>query len=208
MFIVSLCCRENTNMKNVLIILGLLISNLGLNAQTPIGPKFNEKFADSLLFEKINQKRIELGKTPYVKSDKVSKYISQRNVGIMVSKSALFHPGYKWEDDSVMTKNVVSIYKDYKKMFPNNKNFSPSSNRPYRMTYAEVALRGENYSYYETYEKLIDVMIQGWYNSLGHRVILLGDDVDLEFNQKSFIGVSIKIDKNGYYYSAANVVSF
>jgi len=195
-------------MKNLLIVLGLLISNLGLNAQTPIGSKFNEKFADSLLFEKINQKRIELGKTPYVKSDKVSKYISQRNVNIMVSKSALFHPGYKWEDDSVMTKNVVSIYKDYKKMFPNNKNFSPSSNRPYVMTYAEVALRGQNYSYYETYENLIDVMIQGWYNSLSHRVILLGTEVELSDNEKSFIGVSIKVDKNGYYYSAANVVSF
>lgn len=181
---------------------------LGVNAQTPIGSKFNEKFADSLLFEKINQKRIELGKTTYVKSDKVSKYISQRNVNLMVSKSALFHPGYKWEDDSDMTKNVVSIYNDYKKMFPNNKNFSSSINRPYRMTYAEVALRGQNYSYYETYEKLIDIMIQGWYNSLSHRVILLDDDVEVDNNEKSFIGVSIKVDKNGYYYSAANVVSF
>lgn len=195
-------------MKNLLIVLGLFISNLGLNAQTPIGTKFNEKFADSLLFEKINQKRIELGKTPYVKSDKVSKYISQRNVGIMVSKSDLFHPDYNWEDDSTMTNNVVSIYKDYKKMFTNNENFSFSNNRPHYMIYAEVALRGKNYYYYETYENLIDAMIQGWYNSLNHRVILLGNDFELDDNEKSFIGVSIKVDKNGCYYSAANVVSF
>ena len=193
--------------KKISLLLLVVITNFSYGQKT-IGLVFDEKFADSLLFEKINQKRIELGKTPYVKSDKVSKYISQRNVGIMVSKSALFHPGYEWESDSVMTKNVVSIYKDYKKMFPNDKNFSPSMNRPYAMTYAEVALRGENYFYYETYEKLIDVMIEGWYNSLGHRVILLGNDVEVDNNEKSFIGVSIKVDKNGYYYSAANVVSF
>lgn len=34
MFIVSLYCKGDTNMKNLLIVLGLLISNLGLNAQS------------------------------------------------------------------------------------------------------------------------------------------------------------------------------
>lgn len=195
-------------MKNLLIVFGLLIFNLGLNAQTPIGVKFNEKLADSLLFESINKKRISLGKTPFIKSNKVSKYISQRNVSIMISKSLLHHPKYDWENDSVLGKNVASIYKDYKKLFPNNKNYDAVTKKPYVMTYMEVALSGSNIYNYNTYESLVDSMVQRWYNSNMHRILLLEDDGSLKTNEKSLIGISIKLDNKGGYYACANIVSF
>lgn len=202
-------CKGNTTMKNFIITIAVLISTLSVNAQTKIGSNFNEKFADSLLFEKINQKRVSLGFTPFYKSKVVSKEISQRNVDIMFSKNLLHHPGFKWEGDSVLTKKVVKIHKEYKKINKDDKNLNPETNVPYTMVYMEVALGGDNLYYYETYEELIDVMINGWYNSLSHRVILLGSDASFTlFKETSFMGVSIKVNKEGKYYSAVNIVSF
>lgn len=192
-------------MKNLLIVLGLLISNFGLNAQTPIGTKFNQKFADSLLFEKINQKRVSLGLTPYYKSKTVSKYISERNANIMVSAKTMFHPKFDWEHDSVLAKQVGLIGKEYRKVNKTNKNYDKENGIPYSMFRGEVACGGVNASQYITYEYLLDLVINGWYNSPGHKVIIFEKEMAND-GEISFVGVSIKLDSNGSFYAVANLV--
>jgi|LakMenE01Jun11ns_1017448.scaffolds.fasta_scaffold9876100_1 uncharacterized protein YkwD len=194
-------------MKNVIITIGILLSTLSnsVYAQTKIGSKFNEKFADSLLFEMINQKRVSLGLTPYYKSKTVSKYISKRNANIMVSMKTMFHPKFDWEHDSDLAKKVGLIGKEYRKINKTNNNYSKSTGIPYAVFMGEVACGGVNASQYETYENLLNLVIEGWYKSSGHRVIVFTKESANE-GETSFIGVSIKLDSNGNFYAVANLI--
>lgn len=192
-------------MKNLIITIGILLSTLSIKAQTVIGSKFNEKFADSLLFEKINQKRVSLGFTPFYKSQTVSKYISERNANIMVSMKTLFHPKFDWEHDSVLAKKVGLIGKEYRKINKTNTNYNKKTGIPYAMFRGEVAAGGVNASQYETYEHLFDLVIEGWYKSESHRIIVFTND-EAKKDETSFIGVSVKLDSNGNFYAVANLV--
>lgn len=206
MIFVSLYCKGDTNMKNVIITIGILLSVLGVNAQTLIGTSFNKKFADSLLIVKINEKRIALGFTPFYKSDNVSNYISKRNCSIMASGGPA-HPEYKWETDPELKKKMVLISKEYAKVNKNTDHISPTTQLPYAngVSFMEVAAYG--YGDITTYESLIDRVINGWYNSLGHRALLLSQDYSLEFNEVSFLGVSIQVIGDRFY-ATANIISF
>ena len=204
MIFVSLYCKGDTNMKNVIITIGILLSVLGVNAQTLIGTSFNKKFADSLLIVKINEKRIALGFTPFYKSDNVSNYISKRNCSIMASGGPA-HPEYKWETDPELKKKMVLISKEYAKVNKNTNHISPTTQEPYGVSFMEVAAYG--YGDITTYESLIDRVINGWYNSLGHRALLLSQDYSLEFNEVSFLGVSIQVIGDRFY-ATANIISF
>lgn len=206
MIFVSLYCKGDTNMKNVIITIGILLSVLGVNAQTLIGTSFNKKFADSLLIVKINEKRVALGFTPFHKSDNVSNYISKRNCSIMASGGPA-HPEYKWETDPELKKKMVLISKEYAKVNKNTDHISPTTQLPYAngVSFMEVAAYG--YGDITTYESLIDRVINGWYNSLGHRALLLSQDYSLEFNEVSFLGVSIQVIGDRFY-ATANIISF
>lgn len=206
MIFVSLYCKGDTNMKNVIITIGILLSVLGVNAQTLIGTSFNKKFADSLLIVKINEKRIALGFTPFYKSDNVSNYISKRNCSIMASGGPA-HPEYKWETDPELKKKMVLISKEYAKVNKNTDHISPTTQLPYAngVSFMEVAAYG--YGDITTYESLIDRVINGRYNSLGHRALLLSQDYSLEFNEVSFLGVSIQVIGDRFY-ATANIISF
>lgn len=192
-------------MKNVIITIGILLLTLSVKSQTVIGPKFNQKFADSLLFEKINQKRVSLGLTTYYKSKTVSKYISERNANIMVSVKTMFHPKFDWEHDSDLSKKVGLIGKEYRKINKTNNNYSKATGIPYAVFIGEVACGGVNASQYETYENLLNLVIEGWYKSSGHRVIVFTKESANE-GETSFIGVSIKLDSNGNFYAVANLI--
>ena len=192
-------------MKNLIITIGILLSTLSVKSQTVIGPKFNQKFADSLLFEKINQKRVSLGLTTYYKSKTVSKYITERNANIMVSVKTMFHPKFDWEHDSVLSKQVGLIGKEYRKVNKTNNNYSNETGIPYAMFRGEVVCGGVNASQYITYEHLLDLVIDGWYNSPGHKVIIFGGE-DAKKGEISFVGVSVKLDAIGNFYAVANLV--
>jgi hypothetical protein len=193
-------------MKNVIITIGILLSTLSnsVYAQTLIGKSFNKKFADSLLIVKINEKRVSLGFTPFYKSNNVSNYISKRNCTIMASGGPA-HPEYKWETDPELKKKMVLISKEYAKVNKNTNHISPTTQEPYGVSFKEVAAYGEGDI--TTYESLIDRVINGWYNSLGHRALLLRDDHSLHFNEVSFLGVSIQVIGDRFF-ATANIISF
>jgi hypothetical protein len=193
-------------MKNLIITIGILLSTLSnsVYAQTLIGKSFNKKFADSLLIVKINEKRVSLGFTPFYKSNNVSNYISKRNCTIMASGGPA-HPEYKWETDPELKKKMVLISKEYAKVNKNTNHISPTTQEPYGVIFKEVAAYGEGDI--TTYESLIDRVINGWYNSLGHRALLLRDDHSLHFNEVSFLGVSIQVIGDRFF-ATANIISF
>lgn len=191
-------------MKNLIITIGILLSTLSVKSQTVIGPKFNQKFADSLLIVKINEKRVALGFTPFYKSDNVSNYISKRNCSIMASGGPA-HPEYKWETDPELKKKMVLISKEYAKVNKNTNHISPTTQEPYGVSFMEVAAYG--YGDITTYESLIDRVINGWYNSLGHRALLLSNDHSLHFNEVSFLGASIQVIGDRFF-ATANIISF
>jgi uncharacterized protein YkwD len=185
-----------------------ILSFTEVEIETPIGNVFNKKFADSLLFERINQKRIELGYTPFHKSALISEYISDRNVKIMISQRRLHHPKFDWENSADLTQKTKEIAREYIKVNPNCLAKRLGDRAYANISYTEVAINGTKSDTYGTYERLINLIVEGWYNSPPHRGILLSDDFGKRWGETSMFGVSVRMLGQNEFYAASNVIRF
>jgi len=154
---------------------------------------FDKEFADSLLMVKIGQTRQRLNLIQFVPSSAVSKFISNRNCGIMNKKIWLHHPP--------VTEEITSKYKLIEKFHRNN-GWEPNGIE----IYSEVAhMNILSSSQVNTYIDLINSVINGWWNSLPHRRILLSE----EFGGSNFLlGVAIQQDliNPNRFWATANVI--
>jgi len=191
-------------MKNIIITIGILLSTLSVKSQTVIGPVFNESFADSLIFVKINQVRVDSGLRKVYPSGKLRKFVSQKNSAIMVKENRLFHPGNVETPEFVKQLNILA--KEYLKI---NNNFRVVYGSDSIPAYSIDEIAAKINSQPKTYEELAEKCVNGWLNSPPHKGLMFnsGYDGSLHKYQNLLCGVSIKKSGN-VYYACVNYIEF
>lgn len=167
----------------------------GLNAQTQIGSKFNERIADSFVYLKINELRQKSNLTPVVYSNKLRKYFSQKHSEIMINEKRMFHPPLV--KDRKFVREVFYISDDFSKANNYNVYTSEDSSTSYSIKEMVISLNGT----YKTYEEFANIAVNLWFNSKVHNEIMLSKYTNKQTNQemKMVIGVSFKKHESGYY---------
>lgn len=191
-------------MKNIIITIGILLSTLSVKAQTVIGPVFNESFADSLLFAKINQVRVDSGLRKVYPSGKLRKFVSQKNSSIMVKENRLFHPGNVKTPEFVKQVNILA--KEYVKINNNFKVVYDSDSIP---SYGIDEIAAKINSQPKTYEELAEICVNGWLNSPPHKGLMFNSGYHgIQHKYMNLLGgVSIKKSGN-VYYACVNYIEF
>jgi len=189
-------------MKNLIITIGILLSTLSIKAQTVIGPVFNESFADSLIFAKINQVRVDSGLSKVYPSGKLRKYVSQKHSSTMVKENRLFHP--ELPKTREFYRQLATLGKEFSKI--NNK-YVVVYNSDSIPSYSVDEISTKINSLPNTYEELANRCVEGWLSSPPHKAIMLS----VGYNGYRYInllcGVSIK--KTGsVYYGCVNYIEF
>ena len=197
-------CKGDTNMKNLIIAIGILLSTLSVKSQTVIGPVFNESFADSLIFAKINQVRVDSGLRKVYPSGKLRNYVSQKHSSTMVKENRLFHPELPktrefYRKLSVLGKEFSKINNNYNVIY--NSDSIPS----YGIDEISIKINSQP----TTYEELAERCVEGWLNSPSHKGIMFsyGYNGYLHKYINLLCGVSIKKSGN-VYYGCVNYIEF
>jgi len=189
-------------MKNLIITIGILLSTLSIKAQTVIGPVFNESFADSLIFAKINQVRVDSGLSKVYPSGKLRKFVSQKNSLIMIKENRLFHP--ENPNTREFYRKLATLGKEFSKI---NDNYHVVYNSDSVPSYSIDEIAAKIASQPNTYEELANKCVEGWLNSPPHKAIML----KVGYNGYRYInllcGVSIKKSGN-VYYGCVNYIEF
>jgi uncharacterized protein YkwD len=191
-------------MKNLIITIAALISTFSVNAQTKIGPVFNEYLADSFIFSKINEVRVNNGATKLVPSGNLRKYVSQRMVSIMVKENRLFHPPIP--TDKGFYKQIEIIGKEYSNVNDSQRILYLQDTIPVFVISEIAAKVGNNFF---TYEELAEKCVNGWLNSPPHKGIMLSENYNFRSKKLENILVGVSTKKvNNYYYSCVNYIEF
>ena len=173
-------------MKNLIITIGILLTTLSVKSQTVIGPVFNESFADSLIFAKINQVRVDSGLRKVYPSGKLRKFVSQKNSSIMVKQNRLFHP--ELPKTSEFGRQLSALSKDFLKINDNYHVIYGSDSIPvYNIDEIAIKINGQP----NTYEELAEGCVESWLNSAPHKGIMLKCGYDGYKYQNLLCGVSI-----------------
>jgi uncharacterized protein YkwD len=191
-------------MKNLIITIGILLSTLSIKAQTVIGPVFNESFADSLIFSKINQVRVDSGLRKVYPSGKLRKFVSQKNSSIMVKQNRLFHP--ELLETREFVRQLAVLGKEFSKINDNYHVIYGSDSIPsYGIDEISIKINSQP----NTYEELAEKCVEGWLNSPLHKGIMFsyGYNGYLHKYQNLLCGVSIKKSGN-VYYGCVNYIEF
>ena len=191
-------------MKNLIITIGILLSTLSVKSQTVIGPVFNESFADSLIFAKINQVRVDSGLRKVYPSGKLRKFVSQKNSSIMVKQNRLFHP--ELLETREFVRQLAVLGKEFSKINNNFKVVYGSDSIPaYSIDEIAIKINGQPNSY----EELAEKCVESWLNSPPHKGIMFsyGYNGYLHKYQNLLCGVSIKKSGN-VYYGCVNYIEF
>ena len=191
-------------MKNLIITIGILLSTLSIKAQTVIGPVFNESFADSLIFAKINQVRVDSGLRKVYPSGKLRKFVSQKNSSIMVKQNRLFHP--ELLETREFARQLAVLGKEFSKINDNYHVIYGSDSIPsYGIDEISIKINSQP----NTYEELAEKCVEGWLNSPPHKGIMFsyGYNGYLHKYQNLLCGVSIKKSGN-VYYGCVNYIEF
>lgn len=189
-----------------LIILGMFLP-IFLQAQDRLiheNEPFDENYADSLLWERINDLRAKNKKNKLKHSFTVRKYISHKNAKKLKEKNSCFHPDWRLQDveNSAAAKKM---YREYGETY--GFNTAPPSSLACHFMYTEVAAASWG-EYYKTYQDLAKSFAEMWWESKGHFEILYRDNY-LSGNRNYYmIGVSIKKSGDSNYYGIANVIGF
>jgi uncharacterized protein YkwD len=189
-------------MKNLIITIGILLSTLSIKAQTVIGPVFNESFADSLIFAKINQVRVDSGLRKVYPSGKLRKFVSQKNSSIMVKQNRLFHP--ELLETREFVRQLAVLGKEFSKINDNYHVIYGSDSVP-SYSIDEIAIKINSQP--NTYEELAERCVESWLNSTPHKGIMLICGYDGYKYQNLLCGVSIKKSGN-VYYGCVNYIKF
>ena len=191
-------------MKNLIITIGILLSTLSVKSQNVIGSVFNESFADSLIFAKINQVRVDSGLRKVYPSGKLRKFVSQKNSAIMVSQNRLFHP--ELLETREFVRQLAELGKEFSKINNNFKVVYGSDSIP-AYSIDEIAVKINSQP--KTYEELVEKCIDGWLNSSAHKGIMLTASYDGHHHMyvNLLCGVSIK-KINNVYYGCVNYIQF
>jgi uncharacterized protein YkwD len=191
-------------MKNLIITIGILLSTLSVKSQTVIGPVFNESFADSLIFAKINQVRVDSGLSKVYPSGKLRTFVSQKHSLTMVKENRLFHPGNPKTRE--FYRQIGILGKEFSKV---NNNFHVLYDSDSIPAYSIDEIAVKINSQPTTYEELAEKCVESWLNSPPHKGIMLSSGYD-GYHHKYFnllCGVSIKKIGN-VYYGCVNYIDF
>ena len=191
-------------MKNLIVTIGILLSTLSVKSQTVIGSVFNESFADSLIFAKINQVRVDSGLRKVYPSGKLRKFVSQKNSSIMVKQNRLFHP--ELLETREFVRQLAVLGKEFSKINDNYHVIYGSDSIPsYGIDEISIKINGQPNSY----EELAEKCVESWLNSPPHKGIMFsyGYNGYLHKYQNLLCGVSIKKSGN-VYYGCVNYIEF
>lgn len=182
-------------MKKIILSL-LILFNLSVNGQIPIGDVLDEDLLDSLIVVEINRVREEKGLTKFVSSQNVRKYMSLRNTTIMVEKDSLFHP--KLPTTQEFEDQVLIIQSEYNKVNPIR---DTSFNRmTYRGEISIFLLGGFNY------DNFAHKCVESWLNSPKHHDIMMNNWC--REKHIMLVGASAKKVGKNTYYASVNIVAF
>jgi len=126
----------------------------------------------------------------------------------MISQRRLHHPKFDWENSVDLTQKTKEIAREYIKVNPNCLAKRLGDRAYASIEYTEVAINGTKSDTYGTYERLINLIVEGWYNSPPHRAILLSDDFGKRWGETSMFGVSVRMLGQNEFYAASNVIRF
>jgi uncharacterized protein YkwD len=172
--------------------------------QTIIGSVFDEKFADSLILDKINQVRFDKGLSIVYPSNKLRTYISQKQSSTMVKENRLFHPGNPENLD--FYRQIATLGKEFSKI---NDKYELVYNSDSVPSYSIDEIAVKINSQPSTYEELAERCVKAWLNSPPHKGIMLSSGYN-GYLHKYFnllCGVSIKKTGN-VYYGCVNYIEF
>jgi len=191
-------------MKNLIITIGILLSTLSIKAQTVIGPVFNESFADSLIFAKINQVRVDSGLRKVYPSGKLRKFVSQKNSSIMVKQNRLFHP--ELLETREFYRKLTVLGKEFSKI-NNNSNVIYNSDSIPSYGIDEISIKINSQP--TTYEELAERCVEGWLNSPPHNAIMLQAGYTGYHHKYRNLLCGVSIKKSGTaYYGCVNYIEF
>lgn len=165
--------------------------------------KFNHVYADSLLWERINDLRVKNNKKRIPPSFGVRRYISKVNSTKLKERKSCFHPHWSFTD-AQNRKASAHILKEMKSHFNLTTDDSPL--RCSSFSYTEVAAATWGYTF-DTYNEMAKYFAQMWWDSKGHKEILYEGDYGNYQKSVYMIGVSIQNEGNDYY-AIANVIGY
>jgi len=146
------------------ITLSLLFSFFVCKSQKIDYNNFDKKLFETLLFEKINKFRKSIGVDTLCWSNVLYKEVSTKQVEKITKENKCYHPDMvKMWNDSTRVRTLIS--NESEKMF-GVKTVQSSYNGP-RMMISENLFSSTNLDM--TYDELVDLIINKWDNSYGHR---------------------------------------
>jgi hypothetical protein len=165
---------------------------------------FDEPYADSLLWERINDLRVKNKVNRLPHSFMVRKYISHKNALQLKAKNNCFHPDWN-RKDAENRKGMEKMYQEFSKFFKIPGEIPKDLSLCF--SYSEVAAASWGH-HFETYNELAEQFAQMWWDSKGHKQVLYDAEYLPQDGYGFMVGVSIKHTDFDSFYGIANVIGF